>query len=463
MPSAVNPRERIPPESVIRQVTTVLRQHALWDSLLIIVPPLLAVIYGLDFLRRAGRVGEEFFIAGVVLLAALGVFAIFLRVRPLIPSIGAAARLADEKAGAKDHFLTLSTIDPAACEPSFLARLRREALALSQRIELKRDFPYRPRRLSYGSALGSIIVAALIYFLGPLTEPMARQVPVPARLLELAKQMAERPKLKTLAAALKELAAKLEDPKAAEEDKQKSVQETEKQITEQQKQEQDKKDRELLDQAASAVGGTEEQQVASGKEQQKDQQSGAGTIQSNLPQDSQGESKQSPGGSGESKGERSAELKSDQQQGKSSQGNPKEPGQDKNQQSPSEAKNDQPDPNQSGKEQNKQKADRNQSGSKEGSGRNQAGEEPPQNVNPGERFYKNGEGKEGLKGARYVTVQLPEDVAADVKGESMTGKQSKGNRSGAKLPMSNIPLPAHVPNAPTEKQPLPIEYRGIIR
>ena len=86
------------------------------------------------------------------------------------------------------------------------------------------------------------------------------------------------------------------------------------------------------------------------------------------------------------------------------------------------------------KDQNKQKADKNQGGSKDGAGRNQASEEPPQNVAPGERFYKNGEGKEGLKGARYVTVQLPEDVAAEVKGESMTGKESKGNRVGAKVP-----------------------------
>jgi hypothetical protein len=54
-------------------------------------------------------------------------------------------------------------------------------------------------------------------------------------------------------------------------------------------------------------------------------------------------------------------------------------------------------------------------------------------------------------------------VATNVKGESMTGKESKSNRVGAKVPVSNVPLPAHVPNAATEKQQLPIEYRGIIR
>jgi hypothetical protein len=29
--------------------------------------------------------------------------------------------------------------------------------------------------------------------------------------------------------------------------------------------------------------------------------------------------------------------------------------------------------------------------------------------------------------------------------------------------VSNVPLPAQIPNSPTEKQQLPIEYRGIIR
>jgi hypothetical protein len=78
-------------------------------------------------------------------------------------------------------------------------------------------------------------------------------------------------------------------------------------------------------------------------------------------------------------------------------------------------------------------------------------------------LHKPGEGKEGISGARYVTVQLPEDVAADSKGESRATKESKGSRARPQVPVSNVPLPAHVPNAPTEKQQMPIEYRGIIR
>jgi hypothetical protein len=237
----------------------------------------------------------------------------------------------------------------------------------------------------------------------------------------------------------------------------------EKKIEEQQKKEEQKENRDLLSQAANSLEGAEKLQSASGKDQQMDQQQGAGGIQSNLPQDGEGESKQSQGGSGDSKQERNTQLSQDMQQGKSSQGNPKEPGQEKNPQNHGDGKSNQPDPSQPGKEQNKEKTDKNQGGSKEGAGRNQASEEPPQGAPPADRFYKAGEGKDGIKGARYVTVQLPEEVAADSKGETMATKESKGNRVGAKVPVSNVPLPAHVPNAPSEKQQLPIEYRGIIR
>ncbi len=459
MASSVKPRKRVSPESLIKQVSTALGHHALWDSLLIIVPPVLALIYGLSFLRRTAWIDDLTFALVASLLAGLGLAAIYLRTRSRIPSTAKAARLADEKSGAKDHFLTLSTIHPGTCQPSLLERLRRDSTRFSEAIELKRDFAYQPKRSSYGSVLGSVIIAAVIYFMAPLAEPMLRTAPVHEWIRELAEKMADRPKLKGIAEELKALAAAMENPHAPAEDKQQLVQEIEKQIAEQQKQEQEKKDRDLLDQAANQLGGTEQQQSAGAQEPQN----GGGGIQSNLPQENQGESKQSQGGSGENKADRSATSSSDKQPGKSTQADPKDPGQGNNQSGQGEAKNNQADPNRPGQDQKKQKVDKNQGGSKDGAGRNQASEEPPQNVSPAERFYKNGEGKEGLKGARYVTVQLPEDVAAETKGESMSGKESNGNRIGAKVPVSNMPLPAHVPNTPTEKQQLPIEYRGIIR
>jgi hypothetical protein len=107
--------------------------------------------------------------------------------------------------------------------------------------------------------------------------------------------------------------------------------------------------------------------------------------------------------------------------------------------------------------------DKNQGGAKEGAGKNQASDEPPQGTPPSERFYKAGEGKDGLKNARYVTVQLPEEAAAETKGQSSTARQSKGSQARSQLPVSNVALPPNVPNAPAEKQQMPLEYRGVIR
>jgi hypothetical protein len=84
-------------------------------------------------------------------------------------------------------------------------------------------------------------------------------------------------------------------------------------------------------------------------------------------------------------------------------------------------------------------------------------------TSPTDRFYKNGEGKEGMKNAGYVTVQLPEELTADGTGESRAAKDSKGGRGRNQVPVSNVPLPPYTPNAPSEKQQLPIEYRGMIR
>jgi len=452
------------PESLVSRLAARLRHHALWDSLLLFVPPVLACVYTVFFLHRIAIIDEMHFFLVAAVAVALGLLAVTLRMRPRRPSIMSTARLADEKSGAKDHFLTLSTIDPEHCAPSFVARLRAETDDYRGRIEFKRDFPYKPKRSALASIFFSLLFAGIIHWVWPLALPLIRAaIPVPEQLRELSQKMAAAPGLKNLAQELKALAAKLEDPKVPEQEKQAAVQEMEKKIEEQQKKEEQKENRDLLSQAANTLEGTEKQQSASGKDQQKDQQQGAGGIQSNLPQRGEGESKQSQDGSGDSKQERDTQLGQDIQQGKLSQGNPKEPGQEKNQQNQGDDRNKQPDPNQPGKEQSKEKADKNQGGTKEGAGRNQASEEPPQGAPPADRFYKAGEGKDGIKGARYVTVQLPEEVVADTKGERMATKESKGNRVGAKVPVSNMPLPAHVPNAPTEKQQLPMEYRGIIR
>ena len=115
----------------------------------------------------------------------------------------------------------------------------------------------------------------------------------------------------------------------------------------------------------------------------------------------------------------------------------------KKQQSQRDGKDNQPDPsNKPDKETGKELTGKTPGGSQEKLGRSRS-EEIPQGAPPAERFYKPGEqGKEGVKGARYVTVQLPEELAADSKGEGTLSKPSKETRAYPKVPVSNAPLPA---------------------
>ena len=450
------------PGDLVHRLAAQLGHHALWDSLFIFVPPAAALIYVIvGVLFRTMWLDALATLVAVAIVAGLGMLAVALRYRPLVPSISATARLVDQRAGAKDHFLTLATIEPAKWPAAFVSRLQRETSALVQRVELRRDFPYKLKRSAYWSIGVSLIAAALIHFLSSFAFPIAAQETTQTRLLQLAREMAAKPELKGLARDIEALATKLEDPKVAAEEKQAQARELEKKIEEQQKKEEQKDNRDLLGQAANALQGAEHQQSAGGDENQKDQQKSGGGIQSNLPQDGQGESKQSQGGGGESKNDSSAQLSTDPQQGKTGQQSPKNAGQEMNPQQ-GDARN-QADPNQPDKGQNKEQVGKSQGGSKDGAGKEQASEPPPQGTPPADRFYEGGEGKEGIKGARYVTVKLPEEIPADSKGDSRSTAGSKGGRPRSQVPVSNVPLPAHVPNAPSEKQQVPIEYRGMIR
>jgi hypothetical protein len=461
VPVARSPRgERS--ENLIGRVVARLRHHVLWDALLLFVPPAAVLIYIVTTLVRGAWLSPLAAALAVSLIIGFGALAGYLRRRPLVPSTRLAAHLMDQRSGAKDHFLTLTTINPANEPEAFVTRLRQQSESFVDRVSLKRDFPYQLKHSAYWSLGGSVLAAILIHLLLPLALPGRAVAVVPDRLRELAKQMASHPDLRALAKELEAVATRLDDPNLSAEEKRALVQQLEQKIQERQKRPEQKDNGDLLARASSALTGQDQQQGTSGQ-QQKEQQKGAGGIQTNAPQEGRGENKQRQAGSGDGRGESSEQLNRGTDQGKSTTSNPKERGDEK---SPlSEANNDQnrPDPNQPGKDPEKEKTAKNQGGSKEGAGKEQASPEPPQGSSPKDRFYKAGEGKEGLKGAGYVTVQLPEDLMADAKGESRATKDSRDSRPRSQVPVSNVPLPPHLPNAPTEKQPLPIEYRGIIR
>jgi hypothetical protein len=458
--TSTNAGTRESPEQQVGRLAAQLRHHALWDSLLIFSPPLLVAIYLAVYLYRTASIAPLTFLLLCSAMIGAGLLAVVVRTRPLIPSIGSAARLVDDKAGAKDHFLTLATIDVARWPDSLVGRLRGEAAALLERLDFRREFPYRMKQSFYWSLLGSIIAAVLFHLSIPLVGSSLRQVPRYEKIRELAEKMTQKPPLSALAHDLQTLAMKLQQPAVSEPEKQALIHEALEQVKKQQKKEKEKESRDLLGEASSTLQGLEQ---PSARSEQKDSEKGNGSAQSSLSQEGQGAGKQSQGG-GDSKGELNAEQSKDMQQGQNARGDPKQQGKEKNQQSQPDGKSNQPDPsNKSDKETSKELTGKTQSGSQEKLGRSRS-EEVPQGAPPAERFYKPGEqGKEGVKGARYVTVQLPEELAADSKGEGTISKQSKETQAYPKSPVSNVPLPAHVPDAPTEKQQLPLEYRGIIR
>ena len=461
MQATPHAQERSAAEILLDRLAVKLSQHALWDTLLLIVPPFGAAIYALAILFR-GATLDTWAIGIIVMLSFAGtVGATMVRYRRSAPKIPQVAELADRQSGAKDHFLTLATLPSGNYPVSFILRLRRESSAFGNRIEIKRDFPYKIKGSAYGSMAASLLAVLLIQLIAPVVRGGTRVAPVEARLHQLADKMATKPQLKSLARQLEALAAKLEDPKATVQEKQQLAEQVEKQIEQQQKQENTQENRNLLGEASGALEGAE-QQVASAQSR-NEQQKGGGGIQSNLPQKGEGESKESQG-AGAGQEDSKTQSNSDIQQGNAGTPKPNQPAQDKNPQQGETADRNQTDPNQANKDPDKEQAGKTQNGSKEGAGKQQASDQPPpQGVAPADRLYPSGEGKQGLQGAGYVTVQLPEEIAAEGKFESRPSKDSKGGRSRSQIPVSNVPLPAHIPNAASEKQQLPLEYRGMIR
>ena len=451
------------PEKLISGLVVRLRNHVLWDSLLIFFPPLLVSIYFLTYLYNGAWITQVTFLLLGLTAVGLLLIAAMMRYRPLIPSVRLVAGLVDQRTGAKDRFMTLATLEPSSCSPPLFSRLRLEASGFLDRIEIKREFPYKFKRSFYRSAVGSAVALVLLHGLLPVVQSRFHPVPASEQVRELAEKMTQRPRLAYLAPDLRALAAKLEDPKVSPQEKQIRIEETQKEVEERQKKEQQKDDRDLLGQASSMLKGLD-QQSGSGQDHQKDQDQGSGGIQSNLPQEGQGEGKQSQGNGGDNQGELNAQLSKEMKQGNSVQGDSKEQGGAMNQQSKGDGKSRESNPSKSDGDKNRETVGNTQGRSQETGGKDKASEEIPKGAPPTDRFYRPGEqGKEGIKDGRYVTVQLPEEITADSKGQMGSGKESKLSRNPPKIPVSNVPLPDHVPDAPTEKQQMPLEYRGLIR
>jgi hypothetical protein len=439
------------PDNFIGRIARRLRSHSLWDFLLVVAPPVAALFYVLSVLYHYAWLPVLGVLLAAAGLMAIGALAIIFRGRLLPSPLTLAARLLDDKAGAKDHFITLATLRPASGE--LIDHLRRQTAGLLRRVQIGRDFPYTVKRSFIWSLTGSVLAAGLFHFFLISMVSTAPAGPPQQRIRALAEQMAQRPRLADLARGLQALAAKIEDPQVSPQEKQASIQHMQNQIEEQQDKPEQKDNENILSDAGSLLKTLEGNSAG----QQQAQREGGG-ISGNASQEGQGQAQSQSGGDG--KGELSAELNQDMKDGKSTQGDPQE----QNAQNPTGPKADQSKSGGSEKTDSDESAAKTMETSREGQSAKNRSDDLPKDGPPAERYYQPGEqGKEGIKGAQYVTVQLPEEVAADGSGVATTSKDAKASRSRPKVPVSNIPLPPHLPDAAAEKQRVPLEYRDLIK
>jgi hypothetical protein len=274
--------------------------------------------------------------------------------------------------------------------------------------------------------------------------------------------MASRPELQQIARSLQDLASKLANPAFTPEQKRDAIEEQRQRIEAKKSNELQQRDRELLSDASSTLESIEGQSRAG--ERNQDQQNGGGSIQTNAPEHGQGDGSEKQANGGAGKGDGAAEMQDDLQEGKLAKADPREQSAGKAPKDANGGQEQQPDPNKPRQDQsNAQQPGKTEGPGAERNGRSKASEEVPQTAPPTDRFYKPGEGGyRGIKGAGYVTVQLPEELVAEGKGSSSKGAKP-GKTAASQVPVSNVPLPRHVPDAPSEKQQMPLEYRDIIR
>ena len=145
------------PERLVSRLVAQLRHQALWDALLCFCPPSLVFIYIAGYLYRGAWVGPLAALTVTLVAIGGGIIAVTLYYRPRVPSVTKASRLVDERAGAQDRFLTLATFDPARGPAGLIARLRTETTGFLDRIQLRRDFPYKVKNNFYVSLAGSVL------------------------------------------------------------------------------------------------------------------------------------------------------------------------------------------------------------------------------------------------------------------------------------------------------------------
>jgi len=438
------------PDKLVGRLVSHLKRHLLWDSLLIFFPPLVVFFYVGVFLYRSALIPQQALIFAAAIAVGVAWLMAILRYRPMAPTARLAARLIDDRVQGKDRFVTLATIDPAAFASFLVARLRHEAAGLLHRTDLRKDFPYRLKRSFFASLIGSLVSVLLFHLILEIGPYFAPRGPAGKELALIARELSRVPRFSELARSVEALAVRLREPGRSSQERsliQNALAKVEAQLAAEQAQ--GGSLRALLSRAADALRGLEQ-----GDDGSQEEKAGGG-LKSNLPE--QGGDRRKAGQGGEGEGEAGVTLSDskDPQGGKSAEKGTQEAG--KRGAGKEQGLGDRP-----GKDKEKRSDIGGMAkGEVQGKGTKDQGEEIPRGATP-DRFLQPGEQAEkGVKGARFVSVQLPEEEAGGSMGE---GRSGKGRGLRPKVPVSNVPLRRpDSPGVPSEKQPLPLEYRALIR
>lgn len=391
-----------------------------------------------------------------------------------------AAREIDRRLEAKETFLTWTTVPDAARGPLWPVVADRASETASGKTPRRFATAFGWRAPLVSLTLSLAAVASLAVFVA------LRPIPPTAQLLEIADRLdapGRGAASRALGAELREVARKLADPNVSAEEKRHLAAEMRQKLEQQQKQQggqgkgKSEGQKDAGEQSGSAAQKGEQKGQEKGASQGQQQSSGdAGAAASALGQIEQelaGESE----GKKESQGEQQ-KKKGEQGKGGGIQG-PND-GQRAGEK-PGEGTGNQPGPkNDAGKSEQGEGEGGRQSGEKPdgqqaqnqpgqnpqggGSGEGEGASGKPSPADDGqkaERYYKLGEGPDALRveDGQFVKVLVPEQG-----GGVGTERVQKPGEAVVETPFGNAPLPAEgPPGSADERQPVPLEYRPILR
>ena len=490
------------PQEYIDLLRRRLALHALWQSGLVFLPPLLAAWYIVFFLYRFAWLDPDaVMISGAAfLIAAAALTAV--RFRAHAPSPLATARLIDETAAAEDRFVTLATVEGASGPAEFFSRLNSEAVALARTIDFQEHFPFRAGRSMVNSIIAALTAVVIFQLAFELTPPLLPARPV-GKLAAAGQKLAGDLRFAELAAALSAAAEKLEGRSLSAEEKQTILRDILNQLDE----------RIAREKARGGDISTLEEVAAEIRhEAKKNEESWSVTLPFKIPSlipfripwikqpdgegggGGKGSGGQGHGSQGEGDGAQKLEQKNGGGSGMGEQREGENPGGAKMQDGPQRAAGSEEKQQSKKTPDNRPDAQSNESrqlkdgGEKEGRkaatekkgdayggdvkyGTEAKGELKGDRATAGAksgekmpaRFAAPGEKPTGDlkdKDLRFVIVQLPEEESGTASGS----REEQRKATAGALPSANVPLARpDDPHSAAEKQMLPLEYRGMIR